>query len=200
MVPAALGFSVHTGYAHAVAVIEDDPGIAVVHRAKIALWDPPDPEAAQAYHRAADLPRARAAASIAADRQTAAKIATRSLREIATALAARDCVLVAARIVDKPRAALPALESILASHPLLHAAEGVMYREIAAAAAGALCDDVAEVDADWLGPRAAKLGLRHTKVAQQIALAGGAVGPPWTKEHGQCALAGWIALLERARR
>lgn len=201
MTPAALGFAVHTGYAHAVAVIADADGVSVVYRARIALWDPPDPEAAQAYHRASEVPRERAEASIAADRKTAGVVAARSVQELARAVAGRDCKLVAARIVDKPRPALPPLDKILAAHPLLHTAEGAMYRGIAAAAAGGLCDDVAEIDAGSLEARAkTALGLTPVKVAAQLARAGGAVGAPWTKEHKDCALAAWIALAERGRR
>ena len=90
---------------------------------------------------------------------------------------------------------LPALEAILASHALLHTAEGEFYRQ-ALVEAGAHCGlpvlGVKEREAYEQG--AARLGLSVTQIENRIAALGRGIGPPWTQDQKYAALVGWMAL------
>lgn len=106
---AALGFSIHTGWAAAVAVA--DPA-AVLDRRRIALADE-EHDARFVYHAER---RIRDASRIARQRAEAALRDILAVHQIATAA------------VPRPKRALPALEAILQSHALIHSAEGELYR------------------------------------------------------------------------
>ena len=194
--PAAVGLAVHTGWAQAVAVASRQSTLVVLHSQRIALWNPPDPAAAQAYHRAAELPLETAERAIAEDEKDGRRVAAQSLRRITGELGRQGYRLVAVRVVDRVRRPLPTLAKVLASHPLLHAAEGALFRRIALSEAGRLVDDVAEVDGADLLERAGKAaGLSSPRVSAHLARAGKISGTSWTKEHRNCALAAWAALL-----
>jgi hypothetical protein len=110
-----------------------------------------------------------------------------------------DVRVVGGAVVDanKPFVA-PALDKILASHSLVHAAEGELYRSaLVAALARRDIDveciprgDVASCAARALGPAAGCDRL--------LATLGQAAGPPWRREHKDAALAALAALASGA--
>ena len=87
------------------------------------------------------------------------------------------------------------LERILASHALLHAAEGVLYREAvqdACAAVGVATTFVAPKTVVVEAEEA--LGWTAHHAAAWLATTGKALGPPWTKDHKDATLAAAIVL------
>jgi hypothetical protein len=164
---AALGFSIHTGWAAAVA-LSDQPALLARRRVELAGADH---DARFVYHAAAEHGRAaeriRKAETIARERAQAAL--SELLRDHAVAIAA----------VPPPKRALPALEIILASHPLLHAAEGELYRRAIVDACLA-----AGLEVVTPAPRAPTLGK---------------VGPPWGKDQKAAAALAWAALRAHQR-
>jgi hypothetical protein len=194
---AAVGLAIHTGWAHAVVVVLRENALVIVHKERIAFWDPLRHGDAHFYHRAADIAFETAESMIAADEQHARRIAAESLRSLAEGLASRDFRLVVARVADKVRKPLPSLAKILASHALIHAAEGALFRSIALTELGKLVDDAAEMDSAILP--ATLSGTAHLtprSVTAQLDHAGKLSGPPWTQEHRACAQAAWLALLQ----
>ena len=99
-----------------------------------------------------------------------------------------------AAVLGKPTE-LPPLERILASHALLHAAEGVQYREAVQDA----CEAVG-VATTFVAPKTvaveaeAALGWAPGDAAGWLATTGKALGPPWTKDHKDATLAAAIVL------
>jgi hypothetical protein len=77
------------------------------------------------------------------------------------------------------------LAAIVRAHPLLHTAEGALYRDATLAAAGRH-----RLPAELFPPRtlAADVG--------DIAEAGRGIGPPWGKDQELAALAAWRMLRE----
>ncbi|HUJ73612.1 MAG TPA: hypothetical protein VL359_02090 [bacterium] len=198
-VPAALGLVVHTGWAHAVAVAWRGNALLVLQTGRIALWEPPDAAAAQAYHRAAGLSLPAAQRALAADEKTARRVTAQSLRSLQEELAGRGYPLTAIRVVDKARRPLPALPQVLGSHPLLHAAEGAFFRAVVLAEAGRLTRDAAQLDGSALpGAVARAARLTPQALAGHLARAGKLAGAPWGQEQRRCALAAWLALLLHA--
>jgi hypothetical protein len=112
------------------------------------------------------------------------------------ALAASDAFsLDLAAILAGSSRPLPGLDAILRSHPLVHTAEGEMYRTAIARACEAVGLRVVRVPAKDLQARApAALGLADGAVRERLESAGKASGKPWTAEQRECALAAWMAL------
>jgi hypothetical protein len=91
---------------------------------------------------------------------------------------------------------LPPLEVILRSHPLIHAAEGEMYRDAVARACEALSLRVLRIPAKEMEARAVEaLGMNAAAVRGKLAGLGKAAGRPWRSEQRECALAAWLALM-----
>jgi hypothetical protein len=181
---AAIGMVPHTGWTWLVRVSDEG---AVEVRARVVACDVLEGEL---YHLAAEKPRAAARFSAAAGfiearRATAVARARRALE--AHAGGAR------AAIVIGKRAALPALEQIVASHALIHGAEGELWRAIFAEAC-ASCG-IAAVRAEAEDVRAA-LARQYGKPAVKAFLTDGKrrVGAPWSREPQDAALAAWSAL------
>ena len=95
---------------------------------------------------------------------------------------------------------LPPFETILKAHPLLHAAEGELYRRVFAEASRSLGARPERIPADELaGSVTAALGLTPGKVTTRLAALGKASGKPWAAEQKQAALAAWLALASSRR-
>jgi hypothetical protein len=90
---------------------------------------------------------------------------------------------------------LPRLEAILASHPLLHTAEGEFFRE-ALSQVGEKCGlPVTRVrERELVECAASALRLPVGKLNRCIAELGKAIGPPWAQDQKQAALVAWLAL------
>ena len=171
---AALGFSVHTGWAVVVAV--DDRGPSVLARGRIALADEAH-DARFVFHAASEKPDG-AAEIIAAAARTAHERAEAALRDLLADLAPALPKLAG---LSAAKRALPELEKILGSHPLIHTAEGELFREAIAAAC-------------------ASVGLRIVSPATKALPDFGDVGRPWTKDHKIAAALALAALGEPSRR
>lgn len=85
---------------------------------------------------------------------------------------------------------LPALEKVLASHALIHTAEGELFREALRAASRECGLPLAAVrERDLFARGAADLGIPET-----LAEMGRALGPPWRQDEKFAAIAAWLAL------
>ena len=90
---------------------------------------------------------------------------------------------------------LPALEKILASHALVHAAEGEIYRDVLRHAIGGGRLRAVEVAERDLDDHAARVLRRPADdLTRRVAGWGKALGPPWTQDQKRAALVAWIAL------
>ncbi len=89
--------------------------------------------------------------------------------------------------------ALPDLQSILASHALIHAAEGEFYRNAVARACEREKIAVSRVKEreveGWTASRVGEKPLNST-----IAAMGKALGPPWTADEKLATMVAWLVL------
>jgi hypothetical protein len=180
---AAVGFSVHTGWAAAVVVAGTPRAPRILARERVALVDRPE---RFVFHAAVELDPARAERLIEGAAAEAKANATEALRRFRGEHGVGACAVVAS--------AAPApdeLAAILRSHMLIHAAEGRLYRD--AILAGA---KQARVAAKFFPAKvldevaAAALGAD----AALVAAAGKGAGPPWGKDQRMAALAAWVVL------
>jgi hypothetical protein len=163
----ALGFSIHTGWAVAVAVRGARPEVLV--RRRLALAEDAH-DARFVYHAAAEKP-ALAKRMIGAARRVAVERARAALGELVASLEGHSIVVA----LPPAKRALPPLERILQAHPLLHRAEGELYRGAVAEAA------------EHLG-----LPLRILEGGEVPDV--GKMSPPWGKDQKAAAALAWAAL------
>jgi hypothetical protein len=197
---AALGFSVHTGWAALVALSAGSPAVAsieILDRRTVQMIPGSDPEGPRfVYHAAAKLSPAAAERFVRESAERAASAATEALRAAAAELSARGHRAVAAGVVVGDGRPAPALDAILRSHALIHAAEGVLFRRAIRRASEALELRVAEIRAKELPARAAAaLGIAPAKLAERLSGIGRAAGRPWAKDQRDACLAACVALL-----
>jgi hypothetical protein len=153
--------------------------------------------AAQPYHAAVGLELAEARRLVTAAVTSAASLAESALRGIVAELKCLGHETAGCGLLLASGQPLPALERILASHALIHTAEGELFRE-ALRAAGARCGlSVASLkERNLFTLAAAALHLPASGLQQHVAQMGRALGPPWRQDEKYSALAAWIALAE----
>ena len=146
------------------------------------------------FHTAQTLPLERARAFVRDSEKRFTKSAGAELARFTRAL---DAKLVGAMLAAPPEKQLPPLEAIIKAHPVIHAAEGELYRRVFGEAAAALGLRPLRVPPSTLGVRlAAALRVTPAKLATRLATLGKASGKPWGAHQKQAALAAWLALVE----
>jgi hypothetical protein len=150
----------------------------VVERRHVNLAGSGPPRTVQPYHaaRGLDLPDAEKAIEHAASH--ARKLAANAIRQ---AMEAHN--IVGCGVGHDPNQKRPPLAKILTSHPLLHAAEGLLFRTAVADAVGECGFTVVAVQERDLKARAAT--LRRPQ------------GPPWREDEKLATVAALITLLQR---
>lgn len=189
---AALGFRPHTGWATVVTLAGDAAAAVVVDRRRLDLSDPLGPD--QAYHAARELPLGEAAELVRRAETAAQEAAVQGLGALAEMLRQEGHELVGAGLPVTAARVAPTLQQALASHVLLHSAEGALFREALMAAAHSHEITVVQIPARELTGRA-KRALHHDQgLDEALTELGLNVGPPWRKEEKDAALAAWLAL------
>jgi hypothetical protein len=106
-----------------------------------------------------------------------------------------DAKVVGIGLAAGPEKVLPPFETILKAHPLLHAAEGELYRRVFAAAGARGARVVRLPPSEALARLAAARRVTVPKVAAHLAAMGKASGAPWAADQKQAALAAWLVFL-----
>jgi hypothetical protein len=193
---AAIGFSVHTGWAASGLVSGPPRGPRVLDRRRIALADTDDTLEAEVYHRAAELPEAKAGRFVREAQKNAARHALGALRRLSKAYP-----LVAAGVLVGAGKLPSDLAAILRSHPMVHTAEGALYRDALAGGAEVCGLEVVRIPRGELGSRfALALGRKGEQALEWLASVGRDLGPPWAKDQKDAAMAAIVALTEAGTR
>lgn len=179
-----LGISVHTGWAEAVAAGTRKGDIHVVLRTRLQLIDPNLPR--QAYHAAKGMPAAKAQALVDEVAADAHRQARRALEAVPAEI---DGEVRGLGLIGEAKSIPTDVAKVLASHALMHAAEGEMYRQALVDAANALDLRVQRIPTHAL----------DTEMDDALSRLGRALGPPWRKDHKQATLAALAALGYRRR-
>ena|SRR5437762_4577467 len=196
---AALGFAPHSGWAAVVGVGELDGRPRVLLRERIEMADPADAEAKQPYHAIEDLPLDEAAKRLAAYAATAESMAWAALRGIGDQLAQDGHRVTGLGILDSAGRKGGSLSAILASHALIHTADGDHFRDAITSAAARCRWAVSRVRAGELdGEASGSLGTPIARLQEVVKGLGREVGPPWGADQKAAALVAWL-VLKRAR-
>jgi hypothetical protein len=191
--PAALGVRAHSGWAAAILLSGPADAPQILERRRVALCDPGTPGSKQPFHHAEPMDFAAAEHFIAGCARSTDRYASTAVRAIAKIAGAHRCTLTACGILAASGRALPDLRSILASHSLIHAAEGEFYRDAIARACaheGIAVSRVKERDIEsWTASRVGEHALKAT-----IAAFGKTLGPPWTADEKLATMIAWLLL------
>jgi hypothetical protein len=192
--PAALGLRAHSGWAALVAVGGEPASPHVLDRRRIEMAD--GREAKQPYHAAEERPLAKAQALLGRLSRQAQERASAGLGAALADLRAGGHDVVGAIVLTASGRPLPALESILASHALIHTADGEHFRDALAFAGKEHRLPVARIREKDLVVQAAQTLGRSAPVLQAAVTAWGKpLGPPWTQDQKLSALAAWLGLV-----
>jgi hypothetical protein len=193
---ASIGFSVHTGWAAAVTAGGSPRSPVVLDRRRVKLADSDDTLQAEVYHRAADMRVPEATKFLRLSRETVVERAYALIDPLR-----REHALLAVGIVTSAGKLPSDLAAILRSHPLVHTAEGVFYREAIAAAAEKCGLAVVCVPRRELADRFAS-ALRADDAGARGWLdgAGRDLGPPWGRDQKDAAAAAVVALAEAGQK
>lgn len=197
---AALGFRAHSGWA-AIVVLGGSPASpTVVDRRRIEIADPKIRGSKQPFHAAEPLPLKDAEKLIQRCTDSTRLLALSAVRAALSDVRSQGYKVVGCGLVTGSGRPLPGLEAILASHPLLHTAEGEFFREALAQASEKCGLTVTRVRERELAQRAsALLRIPADKLNARIAGIGKEVGLPWAQDQKQAALVAWLALASTSK-
>lgn len=195
MKPAALGIQMHSGWGLVVAVSENIKSVEILDRRRIVTADPAIAGAKQPYHHASQLELAEAEKYLASCTATSSRMASRAIEEVVGALEGRHYRIVGASVLLASGRPLPPVVKILASHPLIHTAEGEFFRYAARRGCEDLQIPVTAIRERELDKQAEVVfGNEASRLRASIASLGSSIGPPWTKDHKTAALAAALIL------
>jgi hypothetical protein len=193
---AAIGFRVHSGWAACVAVSLADGAPVVIERSRIQLVKTFNYTFRQPYHTGARMGLPRAAAFISQVQRDAERLAAEDLRATRAKLRKRGFALVRCGILFASGRPLPELALILASHALIHTADGELFRNALVRACARCRMPVVKMKEREIVARAAVvLEIDAAKLQRSLIDMGKGIGPPWSQDEKLAALVAWIGLL-----
>jgi hypothetical protein len=192
---AAVGFRVHSGWSAMVAVYLEQGEPRVLHRERIHLVEEFTYRLRQPYHTAEKLSLGEAREFIRKAQTTAKTLAQRSIQALQKQLKRDGYSLHCSALLLASGKALPELEKILASHAMIHTADGVLFRE-ALTRASVHCglQLVSLKEKEAAAEAAQVLGLAEAAVLKRVGDMGKEWGAPWSQDEKLAALAAWLAL------
>ncbi len=197
---AAIGIRMHSGWGALVAVANSDGAVEVLERRRVAVTIPGTPGANQPYHFAEKLELAEAEKFLGNCFAASKRLALAAVRDVVDELRGRQYRVIGSAVLLASGRALPPLAKILASHAVIHAAEGEFFREVFSKACADLDLSVTGVRERDLEERVqTAFGKAATRMRRQISTLGRSLGPPWTADQKTAALAALIVLASQQR-
>jgi hypothetical protein len=192
---AAIGFSAHSGWAAMVVLGGSAAAPQLLARSRVELIDNRDPESKQPYHTVEFLCIEEATGRLDGYVAVATRLARDSIRAQSEEFERRGIAIRSAGIIDSSSRKQLSLSSILASHALIHAADGDHFRNALFVAAEHCRLQVCRIPLKGLEAHAAKRLRRPVgrilEIVDKLALGKGA---PWGADQKKAALLAWTLL------
>lgn len=167
----------------------------VVDRRRVTIIDPGIKGAVQPYHFAKELELSLAEQHVARCASASGSLALAAVRELVEHLKRHGYQLVNSCVLLSSGRQLPEFARILASHALIHTAEGEFFREAFRAAITQSGIPVTGIrERDLAGQAELKWGKEAGKLQQRVAAMGRSLGPPWTTDQKNAALGALLVL------
>ena len=193
--PAAIGCRAHSGWAALVIVAGPVSSPKILDRRRIVIADPEIPGSKQPYHTAEKLTLTQAEKLVTRCTERSRALARQELRAAVEQARNSGHEVAGCGIVLASGRPLPDLAATLASHALIHTAEGELFRNVIADACRELNVPVMGVkERDLLAQASAVLGKSDKGLQSYLQKLGRELGPPWTQDEKCATLAAWLAL------
>jgi hypothetical protein len=192
---AALGFRVHSGWAAAVVLGGPVDAPVVIDRRKIQLVKVFSYAYRQPYHTAEKMTPKDGKEFICGIQSDAKRLALASLRSLQADLEEGDFEIVRSALLLASGRTLPGLEQILASHALIHTADGELFRDSLRAACARCHLPLEGIREKELFETASEaFSIQVAGLKRRVAAFGKALGPPWSQDEKLAALGAWLTL------
>jgi hypothetical protein len=192
---AAVGFRVHSGWCAAVAVCVEQGAPTVLHCERPQLVEEFSYKFRQPYHTAEKMKIGAAREFIDKVRATATELACQAIQQLQSGLQTRGYQFSGGALLLAAGKPLPELEHILASHALIHTADGELFRDAIARAHlrhGLALTCIKERELD--GEAEQSLGIKAPALRTRLTALGKSLGSPWSQDEKFAALAAWLSL------
>lgn len=196
---AAFGIRMHSGWGVLVCISGNVSAPEIGDRRRIVVVEPTMEGGKQPYHFAETLPLEEAERHLQKCAAVSERLALQATREMLDAVTVRNYRVVGCAMLLASGRALPALPNILASHALVHTAEGEFFRKVAREACERCGIPVVGFRERELDERAnATFGKAAAGVRRRISDLRSTVGSPWTQDEKTATLAG-LMVCDKAR-
>lgn len=192
---ATIGVRMHSGWGVLVAVSGDAEEVDILDRRNVVIWDPGIPGTKQPYHHAAKLGCPEAQRYLENCAAVCERLAVAAVGDAVHELRNRHFQVAGSVVPQASGRLLPPLPKILASHALIHTAEGEFFRKAVRDACEHLRIAVAGLPERDLDKRAeAVFGNAADRIQRRILKMGKSLGAPWRQDQKAAALAAAIIL------
>jgi hypothetical protein len=192
---AALGFRAHSGWSALVAVALEKGEPVVLRRERLQLVKTFSYEFRQPYHTAEKIGFRGGDRFIEEVSSEALRLANDGLKAVQAELAKEGFKPACCGLLVASGRPLPNLEKILASHALIHTADGELFRDALAGASAKCGLQVCRVrEKELIAWAAQSLECTEAAVLKRATELGRPLGAPWSQDQKFAALAALLAL------
>lgn len=197
---AGMGFRVHSGWAAMAVVCVEKGSPRVLARERVQLVKTFSYRFRQPYHTAERLALDEAREFVTGVEKESQKLAYGAIRVLQAALQEQGIELTRCALLMASGKALPSFENILASHALIHTADGELFREALSSAAARSSLKIIKIrekellDAGWRA-----LHIQPVALFRRLTELGKPFGVPWSQDEKFATLAAWLALRSQNR-
>ena len=192
---AALGFRAHSGWAAMVVVAGNANSIEIIDRGQIELIDSSIPDSKQPFHTAEDMPLKEATKFIDRCNTKTRLLAKNAVTTIIDAMKKNGVTIVSCASMQSSGKPLPTLENILASHALIHTAEGEFFRAAIAEACEFHNLPLTKIrEREVYQVASGRFKLTEEELQERINRLGKLLGPPWRQDEKMATVAGLLSL------
>jgi len=192
---AAIGFRIHSGWAAMVAVALEDGLPVVLDRCKLQLVKTFSYAFRQPYHTAEKMPIDEAAEFVRGVENESRELALAGISSLQKELEKLEYKICGCALLLASGRSLPEFEKILASHAMIHTADGELFRDaIRHSSERAKLPLNAIKERELLATTSKHLNKRPQFLNRHVAALGKSLGPPWTADEKMATLAAWLVL------
>jgi hypothetical protein len=196
---AAVGFRVHSGWAALVAVCVEKGVPRVLARERVQLVETFTYRFRQPYHTAEKLPLTQAREFVERVEAEAGRLSYRAIHGMQSDLQKQGIALKRCGLVLASGRPLPELENILASHALIHTADGELFREAIVHGCDRCGLKMESIKERELLERAGQaLRVKPGELMRRITELGKPFGSPWSQDEKFATLVAWLALVSES--
>ncbi len=192
---AAIGLRAHSGWTALVAVCVEKGAPVVLARQRVHLVETFTYEFRQPYHTAEKMLEGQAGEFVSRMQAEARRLAYRVIKELEFRTEEQGVKLTRCALLLASGRPLPALEKILASHALIHTADGELFRDALLHASKRCGLQEFTIKEKELLERAGQVFRTKPKeLMRRVTELGRPLGSPWSQDEKFATLAAWLAL------